>query len=119
MNDREICSTRQIRPTLERRQSQRYAVSAPVIYRWTEADGPEHQGGGFTQNMSTQGTYITANSPFPNIATNISVEIQLPALEAQMSGLVLKAEGWVVRAGSPFERSGFAVKTNFDAAENS
>ena len=115
MNDRDTWSTRPIHQ--ERRHSQRYAVCAPALFRWSERNGPEYQGAGFTQNMSAQGTYITVNGEFPDVETYVTVEIQLPPLDAQVSGLVLKAKGCVVRAGNPAERNGFAVKTNFDAAE--
>lgn len=99
----------------DRRNSRRYTLSVPVLFRWHDNTG-ERQGGGFTRNVSATGAYVHCDGESPQVATSLSIEVLLPPLDAQLAGLKLKAEGEVVRCGID-EGKGFAVRTDFAANE--
>ena len=92
---------------MQQRTCTRYELQLPVIYSWTDETGMNHQAGGFTRNISTQGIYVVA-ARRPPAGTNLWVEAALPPLKAAAEVLPLRAEGQVRRV----ERTGFALSSD-------
>lgn len=102
----------------ERRNSKRFNLAVPVLFRWTMPDGDERQSGGFTRDVSTSGTYILCDEFRPLMGNSLSIVVLLPSHDAKNAGLKLKAAATVVRSGERNEKNGFAVITDFADEEN-
>jgi hypothetical protein len=53
----------------------------------------------------------------PPLSASVSLQLLLPPLEARSHGLHLKAAGRVVRTGNAREETGFALASDFGAAQ--
>jgi hypothetical protein len=99
--------------SVERRKLQRYRTKAPVIFNWTDAEGRNHQGGGFARDVSTGGLFVFCNvCPAMNAA--VTLQVLLPSAEgSKAAGLPLNGKGLVVRVERGEEAVGFAATTDF------
>ena len=86
----------------------RYDLQLPVVYGWTDEKGVDHQAGGFTRDVSTQGLYVIASQLPPNGA-NLWLQATLPPLEHAADVIPLRAMGHVQRV----ENKGFALTSDF------
>jgi hypothetical protein len=95
------------------RKAMRYPVKAPVLFRWKDAQGNEHQGEGTSRDISETGAYVlTALSP--PLGADIDLRISFMALPnatttepVQLDGKVLRVEQIAVGRGT----AGFAFLT--------
>ena len=98
---------------MDRRKTTRYPVRAPVLFKWTDADGASLQDGGFTRDASTGGLFVCSEHP-PPLKSAVSIEVLLPLFDAPSPGLRLSGQGVVVRVEERESPRGFAVKTHLD-----
>ncbi len=101
---------------LERRKQIRFALRAPVHFRWKDRDGIVHRGQGFTRDISSQGVYIYAESQ-PPPDTNIHIDVLFSSLLEARSPVQMSAGAKVIRVEpiSIDERTGgfVAVSSSF------
>jgi hypothetical protein len=81
---------------LERRKQIRFALRAPVHFRWKDRDGIVHKGKGFTRDISSQSVYIYAESQPPADA-NIHIDILFSSLLEAHSPVQMSAGAKVIR----------------------
>jgi hypothetical protein len=87
-----------------RRQTPRFDLRCPAIFRWRVLD-VSHEGGGFTRDLGVGGAFIIAPVCPPETA-ELEVEILLPALDGGAQTLTLRAAALAVRVEDGI---GFAV----------
>jgi hypothetical protein len=81
---------------LERRKQIRFALRAPVHFRWKDRDGIAHKGQGFTRDISSQGVYIYAESQ-PPCEANIHIDVLFSSLLEAHSPVQMSAGAKVIR----------------------
>jgi len=91
-----------------RRKSIRFELRIPAIFRWRDHGG-EHERGGFTRDVSVKGVFI-ATPICPPKASELKLDLLLPALDGAAPGLKLEGEGLIIRVENGI---GFAVATDF------
>jgi len=101
---------------VERRNSTRYRLQAPVIFRWTDSRGGSHQQGGFTRDISTRGAFIFCESP-PPLQAGVTVDVMLPFLGNARKSISMTTGGFVLRVEGRDERTGFAIAGDFSCGE--
>ena len=87
----------------------RYQLDLPVTFRWTDEQGCQRVGAGFTHDVSAKGLFIFSDD-LPEQDKWLHCEIKLPRLHE--SGCVpVTVTGRVVRKGSgtDWRKRGFAV----------
>jgi hypothetical protein len=98
------------------RETVRFRLSAPVIFRWTDQSGTQREDVGRTRDISVAGAFVCSNI-LPPVKTKLSLDILLPPLESStFEGLHLKTEGNVARVEERPE-SGFAIRGQFTLHE--
>ena len=106
------------RRTAELRKSNRYRLSAPVFIFWAPQTGPAQSSEGITVDISATGVYVTTNE-IPPVGELVQIDILLPNLVPDGSGIHLTGEGVVLRAElrcgklADTFRYGFAVSVRF------
>jgi hypothetical protein len=112
----ERCVLRRVVNDLERRKQIRFALRAPVHFRWKDRDGIVHKGQGFTRDISSQGAYIFAESQ-PPLETKIHIDVLFSSLLEARSPVQMSAGAKVIRVEpiSIDERTGgfVAVSSSF------
>ena len=98
---------------MEQRKAIRYPVHAPVLFRWTDAEGVGLQGGGFSRDISTGGLFVCCDR-LPPVKTVLHLEVLLSLVEAPSPGLWLRGQGEVVRVEGRENQPGFAAKAHLD-----
>jgi hypothetical protein len=89
----------------ERRRKRRYQVAMRAYFRWQEPDGTWRKGSGTTQNISSQGVFIVADSVPP--LGDIKLAVAVPPVRRNATGKVrLCGQGVVLRV---VPNSGFAT----------
>ncbi len=94
----------------ERRQETRYGLRARANFRWKDREKIDHEGKGFTRDISPTGIFVYADSHPPPEAV-IRIEVLLPLAEGG-SALRMRAKARVLRADSPTlgePQAGFAA----------
>ena len=81
---------------IELRKVKRYRLSAPALFMWAPFDGKPKSGQGVTRDMNTFGVYIKTDD-LPPVGARIQLEITLPTLAGEGSGMHLQGEGIVLR----------------------
>lgn len=113
---REQRALRRLVNYLERRKQIRFALRAPVHFRWKDKDGIAHKGQGFTRDISSQGVFIYAELQPPPDA-KIHIDILFSSLLEAHSPVQMSASAKVVRVEpiSIDERTGgfVAVSSTF------
>lgn len=113
---REQRALRRLANYLERRKQIRFALRAPVHFRWKDKDGIGHKGQGFTRDISSQGVYIYSESQPPS-ETEIYIEVLFSSLLEDHSPVQMSAGAKVIRVEpiSIDERTGgfVAVSSSF------
>ena len=89
---------------VEKRQNNRYRLSATVIFTWKTDSHQVLRGEGHTRDCSTTGAFIISPDQ-PSIGSSLQLVFSLPRLLAAGPGTQLKIRGRVVRT----EPEGFAV----------
>jgi hypothetical protein len=102
---------------VNRRQSMRFPLRAPVLLSWAES-GETRQGAGFTRDMCTQATYVMweQERSLP-VGQRVTVSILLPPLDYGGESLRFCGEGHVLRQGTLEEEPGFAVLVDLGMPE--
>jgi hypothetical protein len=102
---------------VDRRGSVRFELHMPVICRWKDHQGNQHEIGGFSRDISTAGMFVLS-SGLPPDGTDVSVEVLLPPLGGATSrGLQLRSVGEVVRVEQGEAATGFAVRCEFGSVD--
>ncbi len=109
----DVISIRAIGDAVQRRESVRFHLRLPVIFRWNDGQGGRQQNGGFTRDISKDGLFVYSPIPPPPGVT-VEVEVMLPPLEESGHGVRLSSEGRVLRIERKGEHSGFAATGDFD-----
>jgi len=86
------------------RQNKRYQLKTPVALSWKGTDGNENQGEGHTRDISSYAVFVLTSTRLP-LGTSIQLEVSLPSLCNQRSGVCLRTYGKVIRS----EEKGFAA----------
>jgi PilZ domain len=97
---------------VEQRRVRRHALSAPVIFSWTDPQGKSCHGGGFTRDISTAGMFVFSDAP-PPLERPVQLQVLLPSFDGSAPGLSLNAAGRVVRVEIREGLTGFAATTDF------
>lgn len=98
---------------MQRRESVRFHLRLPVVFRWNDAQGGRQQNGGFTRDICTEGLFVYSSIPPPQGVT-VEVEVMLPPLEESGHGVRLESKGRVLRIERKGEHTGFAATGDFD-----
>lgn len=94
---------------MNRRQSMRFPLRAPVLLSWAEP-GEMRRGAGFTRDICTRATYVLWEHQCKLlVGQTVTVDILLPPLEHGGESLRFSGEGRVLRRGARHEEPGFAV----------
>jgi hypothetical protein len=102
---------------VNRRQSMRFPLRAPVLLSWAEL-GEMRRGAGFTRDICTRATYVMwEHECNPPVGETVAVDILLPPLEQGGESLRFCGEGRVLRQGSGDEEPGFAVLVELAVSE--
>jgi hypothetical protein len=109
----DVTSFRAIGDAMHQRESVRFHIRLPVIFRWNDEQRGRQQNGGFTHDISTGGLFIYSNIPPPSGVT-VELEVMLPPLEESGHGVRLRSEGRVLRIERKGEHTGFAATGDFD-----
>ena len=109
----DVTSIRAIGDAMHQRESVRFHIRLPVIFRWNDEQGGRQQNGGFTHDISTGGLFVYSPIPPPSGAT-VELEVMLPPLEESGHGVRLRSEGRVLRIERKGEHTGFAATGDFD-----
>jgi hypothetical protein len=109
----DVTSIRAIGDAVQERESVRFQIRLPVIFRWNDGQGGRQQNGGFTRDISKEGLFVYSPiSPPPGVT--VEVEVMLPPLQESGHGVRLWSEGRVLRIERKGERAGFAATGDFD-----
>jgi hypothetical protein len=109
----DVTSIRAIGYAKKQRESVRFHIRLPVIFRWSDEQGGRQQNGGFTRDISTRGLFVYSLIPPPSGGT-VDLEVMLPPLEESGHGVRLQSEGRVLRIERKGEQTGFATTGDFD-----
>jgi hypothetical protein len=109
----DVTSIRAIGNAMQQRQSVRFHIRLPVIFRWNDEQGGSQQNGGFTRDISARGLFVYSPIPPPSGVT-VKLEVMLPPLEESGHGVRLQSEGRVLRIERKGEHTGFAATGDFD-----
>ena len=109
----DVTSIRAIGNVMQQRESVRFQIRLPVIFRWNGEQGSRQQNGGFTRDISTGGLFVYSLIPPPSGVT-VELEVMLPPLEESGHGVRLRSEGRVLRIERKGEHTGFAATGDFD-----
>jgi len=104
---------RAIGDTVQRRESVRFHLRFPVIFRWKDDQGGKEQNGGFTRDICKEGLFVYSRIPPPRGVT-LELEVMLPPLQEGGHGVRLQSEGRVLRIERKGEHTGFAATGDFD-----
>jgi hypothetical protein len=95
------------------RETVRYALHSPAVFRWLDDGGVAHEAHGWTRDINLRGVYVFA-SDCPPLGVSLTMRIELPALWPDSGLIQLKVKGRVLRVdlGRGVGRcSGFSVQT--------
>ena len=109
----DVTYIRAIGDAMHQRESVRFHIRLPVIFRWNDEQRGRQQNGGFTHDISTGGLFVYSNIPPPSGVT-VELEVMLPPLEESGHGVRLRSEGRVLRTERKGEHTGFAATGDFD-----
>ena len=109
----DVTSIRAIGNVMQQRETVRFHLRLPVIFRWNDEQGGRQQNGGFTRDISREGLFVYSPIPPPSGVT-VEVEVMLPPLEESGHGVRLWSEGKVLRIERKSEHTGFAATGDFD-----
>lgn len=98
---------------MQQRESVRFQLRLPVIFRWTDEQVGRQQNGGFTRDISTRGLFVYSSTP-PPAGVTVDFEVMLPPLEKSGHGVRLQSEGMVLRIERRGEHTGFAATGDFE-----
>jgi hypothetical protein len=90
--------------SMEMRQNKRYRLKASVKFSWEHEDGSTMRGEGYTRDISPAGVFVLTNDRLQS-STPVKLEVVLPSLSENRSGVLLRTQGRVVRS----EQLGFAA----------
>jgi hypothetical protein len=96
---------------IERRNSRRFPITLPVLFRW--ADGEEHYDVGHCGNIGSGGIFVFSTK-CPPAGVEIDVELMLPAFDLVPHPVRLHCTGRVIRVEACYHLSGFAVAGQFE-----
>jgi len=102
---------RDVENRVERRERNRFNVSAGVTFEWSDANGMERCGQGVTRDISAKGLFIFSDC-LPPAKVDLRLEVLFGSVVEAGSNLQLKAEGVVLRvetAPNLATLGGFAV----------
>lgn len=93
-----------------RRNSIRYPLEAPVVFRWKDEGGVYQLGEGQSRDVSERGVFVIAANCPPTRA-DVELTIDFAALPTVMRAMQMEVEGRVVRVepGMGQRNGGFAV----------
>jgi hypothetical protein len=109
----DVISIRAIGDAVQRRESVRFHLRLPVIFRWNDEHGGRQNNGGFTRDISKKGLFVYSPIP-PSPGVTVEIEVMLPPLEESGHGVRLQSEGRVLRIERKGEHTGFAATGDFD-----
>ena len=89
---------------MDLRQNKRYQLKTPVALSWKSTDGHKNYGEGHTRDISSCGVFVLTGMRVP-LGTSVQLEVSLPSLREQRSGVCLRTYGEVIRS----EENGFAA----------
>ena len=113
----DVISIRAIGDAVQQRESVRFHLRLPVIFRWNDEQAGRQQNGGFKRDIRTGGLFICSLFPSPippPSGVTVELEVMLPALEESGLGARLRSKGRVLRIERKGERTGFAATGDFD-----
>ena len=108
----DVTSIRAIGYVMQQRESVRFHIRLPVIFRWNDEQGGRQQNVGFTRDICTGGVFVYSFVPPPSGVT-LELEVMLPPLEESGHGVRLQSEGRVLRIERKGEHTGFAATGDF------
>ncbi len=103
---------------VELRKAKRYPLSAPAAFWWAPQDRKPRSGKGVTRDINTFGVYVLTDT-LPPVGARVQMEIVLPKLADNGSGMHLHGEGVVLRGesrgsqGAGSSEAGFAASVQF------
>ena len=109
----DVTSIGAIGAAVQQRESVRFHIRLPVIFRWNDEQGGRQQNGGFTRDISRRGLFVYSLIPPPSGVT-VELEVMLPPLAESGHGVRLQSEGRVLRIERKGEQAGFAATGDFD-----
>src|ERR1019366_6647483 len=109
----DVKSIRAIGDAMQQRESVRFHIRLPVLFRWNDEQGGRQQNGGVTRDISRGGLFVYSLITPPSGVT-VELEVMLPALEESGHGVRLGSEGRVLRIERKGEHTGFAATGDFD-----
>jgi hypothetical protein len=109
----DVISIRAIGDAVQRRESVRFHLRLPVIFRWNDEQSGRQQNAGFTRDISKEGLFVYSPIP-PPLDVAVELEVMLPPLEESGHGVRLQSEGRVLRIERKGEHTGFAATGDFD-----
>src|ERR1017187_3704391 len=108
-----VTSIRATGDAVQQRESVRFHIRLPVIFRWNDEQGGRQQNGGFTRDISRRGLFVHSLIPPPS-GVSVDLEVMLPPLAESGHGVRLQSEGRVLRIERKGEHTGFAATGDFD-----
>ena len=96
---------------IERRNSRRFPITLPVLFRW--ADSEEHYDVGHCGNIGRGGIFIFA-AKCPPVGVEIDVELMLPAFDLVPHPMRIRCTGRVIRVEACYHLNGFVVAGQFE-----
>ena len=109
----DVTSIGAIGDAVQQRESVRFNLRLPVIFRWNDEQGARQQNGGFTRDISRRGLFVYSLIP-PSSGVTVELEVMLPPLAESGHGVRLQSEGRVLRIERKGEKAGFAATGDFD-----
>jgi len=97
---------------MDRRSTIRYSLQLPVRFKWKDKHGKSCEGLGRTRDISTQGSFVIADTCPPQ-GTKVEMKLELPLVPNAFRALQVHVEGQVDRLTQAQENSqstGFAVR---------
>jgi anti-anti-sigma factor len=103
---------------MERRKSKRYRMRAPVVLRWVDFTGVDHEAVGSTLNVSPLGVSVLCDGYCPQLGTSGVLEVKLPPIQPALKRFHLKSDALVVRVEEVLGFSAFAATvTEFEISQ--
>jgi hypothetical protein len=96
--------------SIERRNSRRFQIAAPLLLHWT--DSADHYDAGHCVNIGNGGMFVLA-AKTPTVGAEIEVEVVLPAFARVPRPIRLHCVGRVSRVEVCYQLKGFAVAGRF------
>ena len=100
--------------SIERRACRRFALTLPVLFRWS--DNLEHYDVGQCANVGMGGMFIFTTKGLP-VGTDVEVEFVIPAFDRMPRELRFRCIGQVSRIESCYQFAGFAVKGRLEGEQ--